>query len=70
MKNTTNIKFEEMLILWGFIFFVLGALGVIQIGLLEGLSELILLSLFLLILGILILLVVVIVDKVKAKKGN
>lgn len=70
MRNTNKVKFEEMLILWGCIIFVLGALGAIQIGLLEGLSDLILPSLFLLILGILILFVVIVFDNVKAKKGK
>ena len=70
MRNTNKIKFEEMLVLWGFIIFVLGALGIIQIGLLEGLSDLIPLSLFLLILGVLILFFVIVFDNVKAKKGK
>jgi len=41
MSNDWKISYDQMFLLFGFLLFVLGTLGFIQIGLLEGLSELI-----------------------------
>jgi len=46
-----------MILLFGFLFFALGTLGVIQIGILEGLSEIIPISLGILLVGIALLLI-------------
>lgn len=63
-----TIKNQDVLMLWGFIFFTLGALGLIQIGILEGVSELIIYAVLLLFIGIIILLALVLIDKKKSNK--
>jgi hypothetical protein len=62
------VKNKDILMLWGFILFSLGALGLIQIGILEGLSEMIIYAILCLFIGIFILLAIVIMDKIKSKK--
>ncbi|MFX1556463.1 MAG: hypothetical protein ACFFC9_04350 [Promethearchaeota archaeon] len=62
------VKNQDVLMLWGFIFFTLGALGLIQIGILEGVSELIIYAVLLLFIGIIILLALVLIDKKKSNK--
>jgi len=51
MKKGWTISNQQILLLFGFIFFALGLLGIIQIGLLEGLIEIIPLSLIILLVG-------------------
>lgn len=62
------VKNQDVLLLWGFIFFTLGAIGLIQIGILEGVSELIIYAILLLFIGIIILLALVLMDKKKLNK--
>lgn len=50
-----------MLLLFGFLFFALGLLGVIQIGLLEGLMEVMPLTLIILLVGIGLLIILLII---------
>jgi len=72
MKNKEKIKSIDIFMMWGFIFFVLGALGVIQMGFLEGHSGYVLSGLLLILIGIIILVSVAIVDIFKSgnKKEN
>lgn len=51
MEKSWTISNQQILLLFGFIFFALGLLGIIQIGLLEGLIEIIPLSLIILLVG-------------------
>jgi len=62
---TDKVKNQNVLMLWGFILFALGALGLIQIGILEGVSELIIYATLFLFIGLFILIVLVIMDKKK-----
>jgi hypothetical protein len=58
MTNDWKISSGQMLMLFGFLFFSLGTLGIIQIGILEGLSEVIPISLVILLVGIVLLLII------------
>ncbi|MFX0057478.1 MAG: hypothetical protein ACFE8J_04185 [Candidatus Heimdallarchaeota archaeon] len=60
-------KSEEILMLWGFLLLFLGIMGVVWMGILEGVSEIIIYAILLVIIGLFILIVLVIVDK---KKSN
>jgi len=61
-------KNEDVLMLWGFLLLFLGLMGVVWIGILEGVSELIIYAILLVILGFFILLFTAIMDKIKSKK--
>jgi len=63
MSSDWKISYEQMLLLFGFLLFVLGTLGLIQIGILEGLTELIPSSLFILLMGISVLLLLLLINK-------
>lgn len=58
---------ENILVLWGFIFIVMGILGVLQMGLLEGLSNFFAFGSILLIIGFILLFIVILFDKSKSK---
>ena len=55
MSDRWKISNEQMILLFGFLFFALGLLGFIQIGILEGLSEIIPITLGIMLVGILLL---------------
>ena len=58
MTNDWKISSGQMLMLFGFLFFSLGTLGIIQIGILDGLYEVIPISLVILLIGIVLLLII------------
>lgn len=58
MTNDWKISNGQIVMLFGFLFFSLGTLGIIQIGILEGLSEVIPISLVILLAGIVLLLII------------
>ena len=60
MDDNWKISYRQIALLFGFAFFSLGILGTIQIGLLEGLLEVIPYSLIILLLGIIIIIGVLI----------
>ena len=66
MSNNERISGEQMILLFGFLFFVLGTLGVIQIGILEGLVEIISISLVLLLIGIGMLVFLIIKERISS----
>lgn len=61
MEQNWKISNQQILLLLGFLFFSLGLLGIIQVGLLEGLIEIIPLSLIILIVGISFLVVLLMI---------
>jgi hypothetical protein len=65
-KNEEKVKNVDLFMMWGFIFFVLGALGVIQMGFLEGHSNYVLSGLLLILIGIVILVSTAVIDKFKS----
>ena len=67
MTNNKKMKIEDFVMLWGFIFFALGAIGLIQIGLLESLSDIVIASLFVFIIGLILIIGIAIRDKLRAK---
>ena len=50
MKDEEKVKNVDLFMMWGFTFFVLGALGVIQMGFLEGRSNYVLSGLLLILI--------------------
>jgi len=60
MDKDWKISYSQIALLFGFVFFSLGILGIIQIGLLDGLLEVIPYSLIILLLGILFIIGVLI----------
>lgn len=67
MINEEKWNIEHILVLWGFIFIVIGILGVLQMGLLEGLSNFFAFGSILLVIGFILLFVVILLDKSKSK---
>ncbi|MHA1491140.1 MAG: hypothetical protein ACTSRI_16015 [Promethearchaeota archaeon] len=67
MKDAEKVKIDDFIMLWGFIFFIMGLLGVLQIGFYEGLSDFYGPAFILLILGILIIVYLIINDKLRSK---
>jgi hypothetical protein len=63
MSNEWKINNLQVTLLIGVLFFVLGTLGLIQIGILEGMSDLIPASSIVLILGVIILAIIIIRNK-------
>jgi hypothetical protein len=55
MDDNWKISYRQITLVFGFLFFSLGLLGIIQIGLLEGVLEIIPYALIILILGIIFL---------------
>ena len=64
MTNDWKISNGQIIMLFGFLFFALGTLGVIQIGILEGISEIISISLGILLAGIALILILLL-SKIK-----
>ena len=62
-EQMSNLNF---IMLWGFILFVLGAIGAIQIGILEGLIVIIIFGGLLMIIGVMFLCYLAIIDKLKS----
>ena len=62
-EQMSNLNF---IMLWGFILFVLGAIGAIQIGILEGLIVIIISGGLLMIIGVMFLCYIAIIDKLKS----
>lgn len=65
MTNDWKISNGQIILLFGFLFFSLGTLGFIQIGILEGLSEILPISLGILLAGITLLLILLL-SKIKS----
>ena len=63
LSNEWKINSVHITLLIGVLFFVLGTLGLIQIGILEGLSELIPISSTILILGVIFLGILIMKNK-------
>jgi hypothetical protein len=63
IEENSKVKLHDFLMYWGFILLIFGLLGIIQIGLMDGLSGFIPVGLTLAVIGILILCFVVIIDK-------
>ncbi|TFG16637.1 MAG: hypothetical protein EU531_05785 [Promethearchaeota archaeon] len=57
MENKWKISHKQIVLLFGFLFFSLGLLGIVQIGLLEGVMETIPYSLMILSIGIILLII-------------
>ena len=66
MENNKKMNNENLIMLWGFIFFIVGALGMVQIGLLEGLDDFQIIGAIPFIIGIIILLCMAFIDKKKS----
>jgi hypothetical protein len=64
-NNNKKMNIEDFLMLWGFIFFIFGAIGTIQIGFLDGINIFILYGSLLMIIGIIILSYIAVADKKK-----
>jgi len=60
MDTEWKISTRQIVLLFGFLFFSLGLLGIIQIGLLESLLGIVPYSLIILFIGITLLLIVII----------
>jgi hypothetical protein len=60
MDTEWKISTRQLILLFGFLFFSLGLLGIIQIGLLESLLGVVPYSLIILFIGITLLLIVII----------
>ena len=67
MMKEEKMSVENLVFLWGFIFIVMGILGVMQMGILEGLSDFIAFGSILMIIGFILLIVVIFLDKSKSK---
>jgi len=63
LKNQEKVQNESLAIFWGFIIIILGAIGIIQIGLLDSLTQFIIYGVILFSLGIIIFCFVIIFDK-------
>ena len=66
MENNEKMSNQNLIMLWGFIFFIVGALGIVQIGLLEGLDDFLIIGSITFLVGIVILASIAIIDKKNA----
>ena len=66
MENNEKMSNQNLIMLWGFIFFIVGALGIVQIGLLEGLDDFLIIGSITFLVGIVILACIAIIDKKNA----
>lgn len=66
MVKNDRISRLDFIMLWGFILFVLGAIGAIQIGILEGISVFIVFGGSLMIIGVIMLCYIAITDKLNS----
>ena len=64
-NKNENLDFEPFLMLWGFILFIFGVIGTIQIGILDGLNIFILYGSLMMIIGLIFLLYLALKDKMK-----
>ena len=62
MEENSKLKLDDFLMFWGFILFIFGLLGIVQLGLMDGLIGFIPVGLILLIIGTLILCFIAIID--------
>lgn len=70
MKNQQKVQNKSLAIFWGFILIIIGAIGIIQIGLLEGLRQFIFYGVILFFIGVVILSLVIFFDKKTLKKKS
>ena len=64
MENTNKkMKLDDFIMFWGFIIFIFGAIGIVLIGILEGLSSFIFISILIFLIGLLILMLIAFYDK-------
>lgn len=66
MVDNEQISNLDFIMLWGFILFVLGAIGAIQIGILEGINVFNIFGGLLMIIGVIFLCYTAIKDKLKS----
>ena len=66
MNSNEKMSIEELVMFWGFIFLIMGAIGIVNIGLLEGLNNILIIGIIILIVGIVILLGIALLDKRKS----
>ncbi len=67
MLNEGMMKMWDILMLWGVILTMMGILGIIQMGLLEKLSDFIIYGLIFVVAGIILLVGLSLAEKSKAK---
>jgi len=65
MEDNEKMSNENLIMLWGFIFLIMGALGMVQIGLLDGLDDFLIIGSIPFIIGIIILVSIAFIDKKK-----
>ncbi|MFX0156168.1 MAG: hypothetical protein ACFE9Q_16730 [Candidatus Hodarchaeota archaeon] len=65
MENSEEMNNENLIMLWGFIFFFLGAFSIVQIGLFEGLDDFLIIGTVSFLIGIIILIYIAFIDKKK-----
>ncbi|MFW9902227.1 MAG: hypothetical protein ACFFDY_13255 [Candidatus Thorarchaeota archaeon] len=65
MEDNEKMSNENLIMLWGFIFLIMGALGMVQIGLLDGLNDFLIIGSIPFIIGIIILVSIAFIDKKK-----
>ena len=69
MENVNKkMKLEDFIMFWGFIIFIYGAIGIVLIGILEGLSSFIFIGFLILLIGLSILILFAIYDKKSKNK--
>lgn len=69
-NNNKKMKLEDFIMLWGFIFFIFGAIGMVQIGILDGLNSFIFIGFLIFLIGLSILIVIAIYDKKEKNRFN
>jgi len=67
-NNNKKMKLEDFIMLWGFMIFIFGAIGMVQIGILDGLSGFIFIGLLIFLIGLSILILIAIYDKMGKNK--
>jgi hypothetical protein len=65
MEENLKVKLDDFLILWGFILSIFGFIGIVQLGIMDGLVGFIPAGLILLAIGILILCFITVIDSRK-----
>jgi len=66
MIENKRMSNNDFLMLWGFILFVLGAIGAIQIGILEGINAFLIFGGLIMITGVILLCSIAIKDKLNS----
>jgi hypothetical protein len=67
MENDEKMSSENIIMLWGFIFFFLGAFSIVQIGLFEGLDVFFIIGMFSFLIGLITLVCLAFMDKKRIK---